>query len=191
MGKQPHRRATYEELLAVPKNLVAEILGGELYTQPRPATAHIQATSTLGEELGPPFKRGKGGPGGWMILDEPELHQGGEGDVVVPDLAGWRRETLPELPDAAFIEVTPDWVCEALSPSTRALDRVVKMPLYAGFGVQHVWLIDPDAQILEVFRLDGATYRLVQSHAGDVAVRAEPFEAIELSLGALWLREIP
>ena len=188
MAERARRRATYEDVLAAPEHLVAEVIDGELHTQPRPATLHAQATSTLGEELGPPFKRGKGGPGGWILLDEPELHLGSEPDVLVPDLAGWRRETMPELPDAPFLTVRPDWLCETLSKSTRARDRVLKMPVYAREGVPHVWLLDPEARSLEVFRLDGETYRLVAAHADDAKVRADPFEAIELELGALWMR---
>jgi Uma2 family endonuclease len=188
MGDPALKRATYADLRAAPDNLRAELISGSLHTQPRPGATHAQATSTLGEELGPPFKRGKGGPGGWIILDEPELHFGT--DVLVPDLAGWRRETMPELPDVAHFEVRPDWICEALSPSTRLHDRVRKMPVYAREGVPHVWLleVDPAAQTLEVFRLDGETYRVVAAHGRDEGVRAEPFDAIELQLGALWQR---
>lgn len=188
MADLAQRRATYADLCATPDDVVAEIIDGELHTQPRPGTAHAQATTTLGEELGPPFKRGKGGPGGWIILFEPELHLGAEPDIVVPDLAGWKRETLPELPAAAYLETRPDWVCETLSASTRARDRVLKMPLYAREEVPHVWLVDPEAQSLEVFRLDGESYRLVAAHAGDAKVRCEPFAAIELDLAALWMR---
>jgi Uma2 family endonuclease len=167
---------------------VAELVAGVLYTHPRPGTPHAQATSVLAEELGPPFKRGRGGPGGWIILFEPEIHLGPDPDVLVPDLAGWRRSTLPELPDAAFLTVAPDWVAEVLSRATRRHDRAHKIPVYQRERVQHVWLIDPGAQLLEVLRLDGESYRLVGSHAGGEGVRAEPFEAIELDLAALWAR---
>ena len=178
--------ATYVDLLEVPEHLVGELIAGVVHTQPRPGSAHAQATSTLGEELGPPFKRGKGGPGGWIILDEPEVHFGA--DVLVPDMAGWRRETMPELPEVAYFEQRPDWVCEATSPGTARHDRVRKMPIYVQAGVQHVWIIDPIPKTLEVYRLDGETYRLVATHGGDQVVRAEPFDAIELELGALWMR---
>ncbi|HEY4160132.1 MAG TPA: Uma2 family endonuclease, partial [Polyangiaceae bacterium] len=155
MGSEAVRRATYEDVLAAPSHQVAEVLFGTLYTSPRPAMPHAQAASTLGEELGPPFKRGKGGPGGWIILDEPELHLGSEPDIIVPDLGGWRRSTLPELPDAAYVTVAPDWVCEVLSPSTRRMDRTLKLPIYARERVQHAWLVDPIDQTVEVLRLDG------------------------------------
>lgn len=180
------RAATYADLEALPENLVGQIIDGELIAQPRPSSLHARAASVLGAELGPPFDGGRGGPGGWIILDEPELHLGG--DVLVPDLAGWRRTTLPELPDVPHFTLRPDWVCEVLSPRTEVLDRRRKRPIYAREGVSHVWLVDPNAQLLEVFRLDGETYRLVASHAADEKIRAEQFDAIELELGALWAR---
>jgi Uma2 family endonuclease len=140
----------------------------------------------LGVELGGPFDRGKGGPGGWVILDEPELHLRG-GHVLVPDLAGWRRERMPRVPlEAAAFELAPDWVCEVLSPSTEAGDRADKMPIYAAERVAHAWLVDPVVRTLEVHRLDGETYRVVGVRRDAARARAEPFDAIELELGALW-----
>ena len=178
--------ATYRDVLDAPAHEVAQVVDGVLYTHPRPATPHAQAASTLGEELGPPFKRGRGGPGGWIILDEPELHLGP--DILVPDLAGWRRETLPELPEAPYLTVRPDWVCEVLSPSTRRLDRVRKVPVFAREGVGHVWLVDPAAKTLEILRLGDGAYVFVAAYAEAEVVRAEPFEAIELRLEDLWMR---
>jgi Uma2 family endonuclease len=169
---------------AVPDTMVAEILDGELHTMPRPARPHTKAASVLGGELHGPFRRGKGGPGGWVILDEPELHL--DDEVLVPDLAAWRRERLPSLPDAAFISVAPDWVCEVLSPSTEVIDRADKLPLYAEYRVGHVWLLDPALKTLEVFQLDGATYRLLHTSKEAQRVRAEPFAAMELDLSVLW-----
>ncbi len=186
MADAASRKATYDDVVAAPRHVVAELVAGELHTQPRPSTRHAMASTALGGELAGPFNRGRGGPGGWIVLNEPEVHL--SGDVLVPDLAGWRRESLPELPDAAFIDVRPDWACETLSPSTRAHDRVRKMPIYLREGVAHVWLVDADAQTVEVFRLDGESYRLVATLSGDVAVRLEPFDAIELDLAALWMR---
>lgn len=178
--------ARYEDLLALPEHLTGQIVGGALYAHPRPATAHAIAASGLGEELGPPFKRGKGGPGGWVILDEPELHLGA--DVVVPDLAGWRRERMPETPLAPFLALAPDWLSEVLSPSTAALDRKLKLPIYAREGVRHVWLVEPEGKTLEVLRLDGDTYRIVTVASEGDKVRLEPFDAIELDLSVLWAR---
>ena len=128
MTDRARRPATYEDVLASPPDVVAEVVAGVLYQSPRPALPHAMAASVVGEELGPPFKRGKGGPGGWIILDEPEVHLGR--DIVVPDLGGWRRQTLQELPEAAYLTVAPDWVCEVSSPSTRALDRGAKLEVY-------------------------------------------------------------
>lgn len=178
--------ATYADLEALPANVVGEILDGVLYAQPRPASRHAVAASRLGGELGPPFDRGRGGPGGWVLLDEPELHLGG--DVLVPDVAGWRRERMPEIPDVAAFELAPDWVCEVLSPSTAAIDRGEKLRIFARERVAHAWLVDPIVKTLEVLRLDGETYRVVGAWHDDVRVRAEPFGAIELALAALWAR---
>lgn len=177
--------ATYDDLFGLPPHHTGQIVGGTLYSHPRPALPHARATSGLGEELGPPFRRGKNGPGGWVILYEPELHLGG--DILVPDLAGWRREGLaPGSLDGAFATVRPDWACEVLSPSTARLDRGEKLDIYRREGVRHVWLVDPAIQTVEVFRLDGPTYRLAATFAGEGHVRAEPFDAIEIDLSALW-----
>ncbi|HYO70750.1 MAG TPA: Uma2 family endonuclease, partial [Archangium sp.] len=148
MGRKP---ATYADLEALPANMVGELIAGELYASPRPATPHVVAASRLGGELIGPFDRGRGGPGGWLLLDEPELHFGE--DVLVPDLCGWRRERMPRPPRTAAITLAPDWVCEVLSPSTRALDRAVKLPVFAREGVRNVWLVDAEARTLEVLRL--------------------------------------
>jgi Uma2 family endonuclease len=183
------RRATYADLEAVPPHKVAEILDGVLHVFPRPAPRHAHAASVLGMEIGFPFGRGKGGPGGWRILIEPELHFGPEDDmdVVVPDLAGWRLERMPVLPRTAYFTVAPDWICEVLSPSTETVDRAEKMPIYAREGVRHVWLVRPASRTLEVCRLvaDGM-YGLLATHARDAIVRAEPFQEVGFELGALW-----
>lgn len=183
------RRATYEDLLAVPEHLIAEILDGELHTSPRPAVPHALATSGLGGDLIGPFDRGRGGPGGWWILAEPELHLAD--DVVVPDLAGWRRSRVPDLPRGAFLEIAPDWVCETLSPSTERLDRGKKLTIYAREGVAHLWLLNPLPETLEAYRLEHGRWLLLATQVGDVAARIEPFEAIELELWRLWGRSEP
>ena len=177
-------RATYEDLCRVPDHLVAEIIGGELFTFPRPAVPHAHVASVLGGEISGPFHRGRGGPGGWWILDEPELHVGD--DIIVPDMAGWRRSRLPVLPDAAAITMAPDWVCEVLSPSTEAVDRAKKLAIYARERVSHIWLLNPLARTLEVMRLQSGHWVLIATAAGNAVVRAEPFDAIELELEALW-----
>lgn len=183
------RRPTYADIEALPDGVNGEILGGELYASPRPAQPHVRASSALGALLGPPFDLGIGGPGGWWIDDEPELSLAVDPDFdpVIPDLAGWRVATLPDHSGASpQFHTTPDWVCEILSPSTARRDRVLKVPFYARAGVGHLWLIDPLAATLEVFRLDGPGWRLVLSAGADAAVRAEPFEAVELQLAYLW-----
>src|SRR5512142_1943672 len=119
MSDPARRNATYDDLLGLPSHVVGELLEGSLVVSPRPASRHARAASGLGGELHGPFQRGRGGPGGWIILDEPELHLGG--NVLVPDLAGWRRERMPQLPDVAAFELAPDWVCEVLSASTQAI----------------------------------------------------------------------
>lgn len=177
-------RSTYEDLLRVPAHLVAEIINGELVTSPRPASLHALAASSIGGELYGPFHRGRGGPGGWVILDEPELHL--HGHVLVPDLAGWRRERMPQMPDASAFELAPDWVCEVLSPSTAAVDRVQKVPIYAQAEVGHVWLVDPMLQTVEALRLEAGGYHLLGTWMGDAKVRVAPFDALELELSALW-----
>ncbi|WP_074949969.1 Uma2 family endonuclease [Myxococcus fulvus] len=185
MGDGPKRPATYEDLLALPEHVVGQIVDGELIVMPRPASPHGRATSRLGGELYGPFERGRGGPGGWFFHDEPELHF--RKDVLVPDLAGWRRERMPEIPDVPYFTLAPDWVCEVLSPSTASLDRVRKKRIYAREGVGHVWLVDPKARTLEVFRRDGERWVELGTYSGDERVRAEPFEALELVLSDLWL----
>ena len=186
MAPTLRRPPTYADLVALPANVVGEIVAGELHASPRPASKHAAASSYLGGELYAPFGRGRGGPGGWIILDEPELHLGD--DVLVPDLAGWRRTRMPEVPDTAAFTLAPDWVAEVLSPSTSRLDRVGKLPIYAREAVPHVWLVDPVAEVLEVYRLEHDRYTLLLTADGKTAVRAEPFNAIELPLASLWAR---
>jgi Uma2 family endonuclease len=186
-----HRKtATYEDLLAVPDNKVAEILDGELFASPRPALRHAHAASSLGGELLSQFQHSGGGrPGGWWILFAPELHLGE--DVVVPDFAGWRRTRLAVIPDAPWLDVAPDWACEIISPSTESIDRGRKLRIYAREGVSHLWLVNPIAKTLEVYRLSESNWLLVRTHIGDEVVRAEPFEAVVLEIGRWWLPDAP
>ena len=188
MASMPALKAptVYEQFLAVDPNRVAEIVHGQLRTFPRPASRHARAASKLGMRIGAPFDDGEGGPGGWLILDEPELRI--HGHILVPDLAGWRRTRMPEMPDAPFFEIAPDWVCEVLSPSTAAHDRVDKLPLYASFGVGHAWLVDPLAETLEVFERERGTWKAARAFRGAESVRAAPFDEIPLELAALWAR---
>ena len=178
------RPATYEDLLAVPEHLVAEIIDGELYTSPRPAPRHADATTGLSGALHGPFDRGRGGPGGWRILFGPELHFGR--DVLVPDLAGWRRDRLPELPQEAYFTLAPDWVCEVLSPSTASLDRLKKLRVYAREQVRCVWLVDPVATTVEVFGLEAGRWVLTFTAGGSETIPLPPFEVLPLDLTLLW-----
>jgi len=186
MADPAKRRATYQDVLDAPSNVVAEIVGGELRLSPRPGGPHQRATSIIGALLTPPFDLGSGGPGGWTILDEPELHLGD--DVIVPDLAGWRQERLPIVAHVAFFTLVPDWVCEMLSPSTSVHDRTEKLPLYAAAGVQFAWFVDVKARTLEVMCLREGEWVIRGLHRGDVRVRAEPFDAFELDLAILWAK---
>ncbi len=175
---------------AAPEEMVAEIIDGELHLSPRPARPHANVASILGALLLVPFRLGRGGPGGWVIIDEPELHLGPRPDKLVPDIAGWRRERLPDAlggDDApAHYDLAPDWVCEVLSERTRRRDKGPKMRIYAREGVRHLWHVDPLARTLDIFRLQGGDWLLVGSFVGEERVRAEPFEALELELALLW-----
>lgn len=180
------RPATYDDLMAVADHLVAEIVDGELWTSPRPAPRHAVAAWELGAQLGGSRgPLGRDGPGGWRIVGEPELRLGAQ--TLVPDIAGWRLARMPRLPETAFFPLAPDWVCEVLSPSTAALDRAKKLRVYAESGVAHAWLVDPLLKTLEVLRRSPERgWTLVDTHAGAVAIRAEPFEVVEIDLALLW-----
>ncbi len=181
------RRATYQDILDLPDGVVGEIIHGVLHTQPRPRARHAMASSRMGVKLGGPFDSDgdDSGPGGWIILDEPELHF--EETVLVPDLAGWRRERMPEVPDVAYFDLAPDWVCEVLSPSTAQKDRVLKSDIYAAQGVSFMWLVDPDARTLEAFTLTEARQWLqIAALAEDAEVAVDPFAAAPFKLSALW-----
>ncbi len=183
------REATYADLEAVPAHLVAEIIDGVLETHPRPRPRHSVAGANLASELVPPFGRGRGGPGGWVFMIEPELHFGPQ--VAVPDLAGWRRERLPRLPETAYLETAPDWVCEILSPSTARLDRGPKRRVYAEAGVKHLWLLDPVAGELEAFELTERRWLLLATvQRGDI-VQVSPFDAIAFPLDDLFPFDTP
>ena len=174
-----------------PERMVAEVLDGELFTMPRPRPRHARGAGRLLRGLAP-FDDDDGDPGGWVILMEPELRLGPAPDIIDPDLAGWTQARFPQgaFDDAApaYITVPPDWVCEVLSDSTEGLDRGRKMRIYRREGVGHVWLLDPRSKVLEIWRLEGRRWREVDTWEGDLRVRAEPFEAVELDLARLWAR---
>ncbi|AKT42632.1 Uma2 family endonuclease [Chondromyces crocatus] len=190
MGEPAIKRpgpVTFDDLDAVPPHMVGEIISGTLYMSPRPAPKHALASSNLGAWLVRPFQFGLDGPGGWWILDEPELHLGQ--DALVPDLAGWCVERMPDLPETAYFPVAPDWVCEVLSPTTAMDDRLDKLPIYAREGVKWVWFVDPIKRAMEIHRLDARNrWETASMLRGDAVVRAAPFDAIELPLSILWKR---
>jgi Uma2 family endonuclease len=177
--------ATYADIEALPEFKLGEIIGDDLYVSPRPAGPHALATTGLVGQIDGPFQRGRGGPAGWLILFEPELHFGRQ--VLVPDIAAWRSERAPSPEDPHFT-VAPDWVCETLSPSTAVIDRTRKLHVYAHEGVAFVWLLDPAQRTLEVLRRDGLGWRVASNHGGDEVIRAAPFDAVEIELGALWTK---
>lgn len=178
--------ATYQDLLKVPDHLIGEIIAGELVTSPRPGPKHARASSALGMKVGGPFDLGSGGPGGWWIIDEPEIHL--QGDILVPDLAGWRRDLFSSLPsEGGHFNAAPQWICEVISKSTARVDRMIKLPIYAREEVAHVWLIDPELKTLDVFLRNEQRWTLLNSFVGNEVIRAAPFEAVDIDLGALWL----
>jgi Uma2 family endonuclease len=187
MLKTRTRPATYADIEALPPNVVGEIIFGVLHTHPRPAPRHGIATDELRVELGNQFGRGRGGSGGWLFMIEPELHLGPH--VVVPDVAGWKRERLTPFPETAFIETPPDWLAEVLSPSTQAVDRTDKLAVYAEFGVGHCWYVDPIAKTLEVLALTGGKWLLAATFKDADSVTAPPFEAHTFPLDVLWAPE--
>jgi Uma2 family endonuclease len=178
------RPATYQDVLDAPPNMVAELIRGALHLHPRPASPHALAGSSLIDELVSPFQKGRGGPGGWWIVAEPELHF--SEDVLVPDLAGWRRERMPAYPEVAFFTLPPDWICEVLSPGTRRLDLTEKRDIYGAAGVANLWLVDPKARTLEAFAFRDGAWTLAAALKDDEEVRLAPFEAVGFSLAALW-----
>lgn len=179
------RAATYKDLCQVPDHLIAEILEGDLWASPRPGMRHSHAAAMLSAEIMGPFGQGRGGPGGWWILFEPEVHL--RDDVVVPDVAAWRRDGLKKPVTEAYMTQPPDWVCEIVSPSTEHVDRKLKLKIYAREGVGYLWLIDPIARALEVLRLDHRTWVPVATLHDDAVAEVEPFAAVRFPLTRIWL----
>lgn len=179
------RPATYGDLEALPPHVVGEIIFGTLITQPRPNPRHGGATTAISALVTGPFQFGNGGPGGWLFVVEPELHLGPH--VVVPELAGWRRDRLPSAAvDKAYIDVAPDWVLETVSPSTEKRDKGAKRTIYATYGVDHLWHLDPRAHSLETFKRADKSWTLGGTFFDSEDVCAPPFDAITFSLGLLW-----
>jgi Uma2 family endonuclease len=185
MAEPARKRAMYEDLYLVPENMTGEIINGELIVTPRPSRKHVYTTSALDKKIGSPFQFGEGGgPGGWIILVEPEIGLGEH--TLVPDLGGWREERYPQEEPHNWISVPPNWICEVISPSTRRIDKMEKMPIYAQYGVPFCWLVDPVDKTLDVFRLKTGEWVVAGLYVGDARVRAEPFSDIEINLSDLW-----
>lgn len=179
-------KTPYQRLLELPENVVGQIIDGQLYTQPRPAKPHALACASLEIEIGSAYQKGRGGPGGWWIIIEPEVHFVRDREVLVPDLAGWRRERLPRMAGDHRFEVVPDWVCEILSPSTAREDRLIKMPVYARYGVPHLWLVDPLARSLEAFALERGRWVVIGLYGDQQTANIPPFQELDLQLAELW-----
>lgn len=185
MSEPARKKATYEDLYAIPENMTGEIINGELIVTPRPSRKHIYAASALGGELVPFYQFGRGGgPGGWVILDEPEIQFGEH--TLVPDFAGWKVERYPEEEPHNWISVSPDWVCEIISPNTETYDRDEKMSIYAEHRVPYVWLINPIIALLEAYKLLSEGWFRFAMFSGNKIVRVEPFQETEIDLGSLW-----
>jgi len=180
LSARSHPQTLYEALEALPEGVNGEIIAGQLYAFPRPAARHGLTATNIGGDLVNPYSRGRGGPGGWWIIVEPEVHFVRNVELCVPDLAGWHRERMPELPDDHRFEVVPDWVCEILSPSTASHDRETKMPLYARYGVGHAWVVDPKVGRLEAFELVDGQWRDIGVFEGEASISVAPFDAIEI-----------
>jgi Uma2 family endonuclease len=188
MASPQRKLATYADLLALPEDVRAEVLGGDVVVTPAPLPRHASVQRAAGRFLGGPFHDddGRGGPGGWWIFPEADVALSPH-DIVRPDLAGWRRERLPRPGSVRPIEVVPDWVCEVLSPSTAARDRVTKRRLYAQAGVPFYWLIDPELRALEALALRDGAWVELGVFDDTATARIAPFDAIELEVGRLFL----
>ncbi len=189
MSEPAKKRVNYEDLYTIPENMIGEIIDGELIVTPRPSAEHSNAAFALSAEIGPPYRLGRGGPGGWIVLYEPEIKFGD--NILVPDFAGWRTERFPGWPAENWFSAVPDWICEILSPSTARNDRIRKMAIYARYEVKYLWLIDPRDKTLEIFRLKSSEWLRLAGFAENDRVRAEPFHEVELELGNFWVEKGP
>ena len=192
MAKPASKLATYNDLRDLPEETRAEILAGHVVASPAPLPRHSKAQGAVRRFLGGPFDDddGRGGPGGWWIFVEVDVALD-QHDIVRPDLAGWRRERLLRPGATRPIEVVPDWVCEVVSPSTAARDRVTKRNLYARSGVAHYWLIDPEARVFEALALHDGSWFELGVYDDAATARIPPFDAVELEIGRLFLPRDP
>jgi Uma2 family endonuclease len=177
---------TLEDLDALPPGIVGEIIEGVLYTMTKPRARHQRTGLEIGSGLLGPFDHGRNGPGGWWIIAEPGIELPNNTKEISPDVAGWRRERMPELPVDEPIRVVPDWVCEILSPTTRRHDLLVKLPYYARIGVAYHWLVDLEARVLIAHRLESADWRIIGTYSNETEARIAPFDAVPLDVADWW-----
>jgi len=185
VAASPLKNKTYADYLALPEGTKAELIDGEIYMSPAPKGRHVRIASMLGSRLGVSFGLHPGptsdGPGGWWIFDEPECHLPLDRRVLRPDIAGWRRERMPEPPsDTHKFLTVPDWVCEVLSPSTQSHDMLRKMPIYLAAGVSWAWIVNPLARHIDVFRAGEGEWLDVIGVEDQGLVRLPPFDEVEL-----------
>ena len=185
MTKPSAKAPTLADLDALPPGVVGEIIEGVLYTMTKPRARHQRTGLEIGSGLLGPFDHGRGGPGGWWIITEPGIELPNTPEIS-PDVAGWRRERMPEMPIDEPIRVVPDWVCEILSPTTRRHDLLRKLPYYARVAVPFLWLVDIEARVLTAHRLDGSDWRIIGTYSDETEVRIPPFDAVPLNVTDWW-----
>lgn len=188
MSDTAHRLATFADMATLEaEGRCIELVGGGIVDKASPSAAHADAQGALAALLRPRFHRQDGDepPGGWWILPEVDIAFGLH-DVLRPDVAGWRRARVPVRPSSYPVDVSPDWVCEVLSPSTAHRDLGVKREIYHRHEVAHYWVVDVEKQILLVYRREPAGYTLVLSAGPGERVRAEPFDACSLDMDELF-----
>ena len=189
--KPSRKPPTLADLDALPPGIVGEIIEGVLYTMTKPRMRHQRTGTGIGGDLRGPFDLGRGGPGGWWIVAEPGIELPNDTKEISPDVAGWRRERMPEMPGDEPIRIVPDWVCEILSKTTRRHDQLVKMPYYAKVGVTYAWVVDLDARVLTAYRLEGGAWRVIGAYSDETEARIEPFDVVPLHVADWWPPSAP
>jgi Uma2 family endonuclease len=183
--KPSMKAPTFADLDALPPGIVGEIIDGVLYTMTKPRMRHQRTTTGIGGDLRGPFDLGRSGPGGWWIVTEPGIELPNTPEIS-PDVAGWHRERMPEMPGDEPIRVVPDWVCEILSKITRRHDQLVKMPYYANVGVAYAWVVDLEARVLTAQRLESGRWLTNGTYSDEIDARIAPFDAIPLNVADWW-----
>lgn len=176
---------TLADLDALPPGVVGEIIDGVLYTMTKPRMRHQRTMLKIGGGVAAPFDDGIGGPGGWWIIPEPGIELPDTPEIA-PDVAGWRRDRMPEMPIDEPIRIVPDWVCEILSPTTRRHDLLVKLPYYAKVGVAYHWLVDLEGRTVTAQRLDSGRWTTLGVYCDETDARIEPFDVVPLHVASWW-----